>query len=397
MDDSLNDEWDSFVNDEVYYINNHNENNDIPIDPDIPVELAPEPSELYISTRTNIIYLCKLVDGVNEDFIINLEDIFWKINITPYDTEANCIIKKQIQLTSTTRERLAGIIEKYDKTQYIKEYIIKHIDNDEGRIKYKDVRKITVGISKKDIICKSRKEKAAFYNCIVNIVRLKINGAYKEFHVKIFNTGKIEIPGIHTDESRNTLMNFILSTLQPFHTDTLIFKKKIETVLINSNFICGFVINRENLLPILENKYNIHSIFDSCSYPGIKCKFYYNKQTGIVDNKQQVYEHSDPNINPVSFMIFRTGSVIIVGNCDLHVINTIYNFVKNLLKTEYIHIKTNNKVVVKPKIKTTRKKIIKIQTTNDIISSNNEHEHDPEHELEHEPNHEHETEYINEK
>ena len=35
------------------------------------------------------------------------------------------------------------------------------------------------------------------------IIRLLVNDVYKEYHVKIFNTGKVEIPGIRTDD--NTL------------------------------------------------------------------------------------------------------------------------------------------------------------------------------------------------
>ena len=60
-------------------------------------------------------------------------------------------------------------------------------------IKYKDIRKVTIGISKKDIVSYRVKQKGAFYNCFVLILRVHI-GVFKEFHVKIFNTGKIEIP-----------------------------------------------------------------------------------------------------------------------------------------------------------------------------------------------------------
>ena len=30
-------------------------------------------------------------------------------------------------------------------------------------------------------------------------------------------------------------------------------------------------------------------------------------------------------------MIFRTGSVLIVGKCDVHILNNIYDFVKHIL------------------------------------------------------------------
>ena len=31
----------------------------------------------------------------------------------------------------------------------------------------------------------------------------------------------------------------------------------------------------------------------------------------------------------ISFMIFRTGSVLIVGNCDENILNIIYNYLKD--------------------------------------------------------------------
>jgi len=37
-------------------------------------------------------------------------------------------------------------------------------------------------------------------------------------------------------------------------------------------------------------------------------------------------------------MIFRTGSVLIVGKCDENVLLIIYEFLKNLLSTEYTKI-----------------------------------------------------------
>ena len=59
-------------------------------------------------------------------------------------------------------------------------------------------------------------------------------------------------------------------------------------------------------------------------------------------------------------MIFRTGSVLIVGKCDEHILYNIYNFIKKILEDEYLDIVTNNidrESVVKKK-KQVRKKII---------------------------------------
>ena len=161
---------------------------------------------------------------------------------------------------------------------------------------------------------------------------------YKEFHVKVFNTGKLEIPGIQSEASFNTILENVIITLQPFIKDKLAYKPDTnETVLINSNFNCGFFINREALDDILKYKYNIQSIYDPCSYPGIQCKFYYNPDIDIQNGCQisEENKHLYKNVKEVSFMIFRTGSVLIVGRCDENVLLIIYEYLKIILHNEY--------------------------------------------------------------
>ena len=71
----------------------------------------------------------------------------------------------------------------------------------------------------------------------------------------------------------------------------------------------------------------------------------------------------------VSFMIFRTGSVLIVGNCTEKILRFVYDFIKTLLQSEYsiIYAPGNNEQskVKKEKI---RKKIIHV--TNEYYNSN---------------------------
>jgi hypothetical protein len=233
---------------------------------------------------------------------------------------------------------LQFIQDKLKSETYFEEHVITHIDNPSGRIKFKDTRKISIGVSKKDLLSYRCKKKSAFYNCFVLILRLKIDEMYKEFHVKVFNTGKLEIPGIQSEATFNIILENVIITLQPFIKDKLAYKPDTnETVLINSNFNCGFFINREALDDILKYKYNIQSIYDPCSYPGIQCKFYYNPDIDIQNGCQisEENKHLYKNVKEVSFMIFRTGSVLIVGRCDENVLLIIYEYLKIVLHNEY--------------------------------------------------------------
>ena len=297
---------------------------------------TPKPSNIYISTKTKIAYL---------NMPINLKQLFWNIPLIPYAKPCNGVIKKQMKFNSTTLEELLFIQEQLKNETYYEEHIITNINNPTGRIKFKDIRKVSIGISKKDIMSYRCKKKSAFYNCFVLILRLKTNETFKEFHVKVFNTGKLEIPGIQSESIFEQILTQVVDILQPFISEKLNYKENsTETVLINSNFNCGFFINRESLYDILKMKYNIQSIYDPCSYPGIQCKFYYNPDKEI-QNGSQISEENKllyKNIKEVSFMIFRTGSVLIVGKCDESVLLVIYEFVKSMLITEYKQICQKN-------------------------------------------------------
>ena len=322
---------------------------------------APKATNIYISTKTKIAYLNKTID---------LKKIFWDIPIIPYHQASNGIIKKQMKFNSTEKEEVDFIQYKIKDEPYYEENIIIHIDNPTGRIKFKDVRKISIGISKKDILSYRCKKKSAFYNCFVIILRMKVEQTFKEFHVKVFNTGKLEIPGVQSEPIFQVLLEEVIKTLQPYIDDGLGYKPNTnETVLINSNFNCGFFINREILSDLLKFKYKIQAMYDPCSYPGIQCKFYYNPDVSI-QNGCQISEENKKlykNIQEVSFMIFRTGSVLIVGKCDENVLIVIYEFLKIILNNEYNNIRQNlpgdsEKIVsLKDKTKKIRRKTIMIE------------------------------------
>ena len=312
---------------------------------------APKSSDIYISTKTKISYLTNP---------INLKEIFWLIDVIPYAKPINGVVKKQMKFSLENQEELTFMQNKLKDETYVEEHVITHIDNPTGRIKFKDVRKISIGICKKDIMSYRCKKKSAFYNCFVLILRMKIEGIFKEFHVKVFNTGKLEIPGVQSETNFQLILKLVLETLQPFTEGILGYKDNSnETVLINSNFNCGFFINREILYETLKLKYNIQAIYDPCSYPGIQCKFYYNPDIGLQNGCQisEENKHLYINVKEVSFMIFRTGSVLIVGKCDENVLFIIYDFLKEILINEYKNICQQKTFTTSQNIKDKKKKL----------------------------------------
>uniref|UniRef100_A0A6C0JDY8 Uncharacterized protein n=1 Tax=viral metagenome TaxID=1070528 RepID=A0A6C0JDY8_9ZZZZ len=351
---------------------------DISITNVIPKDI-PVCDDLYISTKTKVLFLNQPID---------IQGIFWKIPIIEYGMAKDGVIKKQIKIVSKTPEEFEEYQLKKQNVKYFTENIIKQIDNSSGRrIKFKDERKITIGLSKKDIMNCRGKVKNAFYNCFAIIFRFKFDGLFREIHVKVFNTGKLEIPGVLNQGLLDIVKRMLLETLTPFIEDPIEF---LETdsevnVLINSNFNCGYFINREKLHNILRSdKYRIETAYDPCSYPGVKCKYYFNNdfdfdskvQRGQVlteDRGMKMSELGDNNkYTEVSFMIFRTGSCLIVGNCTERVLKFVFEFIKQILHDEYKNIYVANEdTAIKNKKTKLRKKIINLTSAylKDVVNS----------------------------
>jgi TATA-box binding protein (TBP) (component of TFIID and TFIIIB) len=338
--------------------------------------IVPKCDDLYISTKTKVLFL-------NQEIDIN--GVFWNIPIIEYWKPISGVIKKQMKIVSKTPEEYKEIQERLQTIPYYTENIIKQINNPEARrIKFKDERKITIGLSKKDIINSRGKVKNAFYNCFAMILRFECQETFKEIHVKVFNTGKLEIPGILNAGLLDTVKLMILDVLQSYLPKQIEFidNEDNDNVLINSNFNCGFFINRDKLYAILRSeKYGIETAYEPCSYPGVKCKFYFNNDIGFDEVKQNgkiIIEDRNMKMSElienkkyteVSFMIFRTGSCLIVGNCSEKILRFIYNFIKNILEAEYINIHVENEVqVIKNKNMKLRKKTIFM--TNEYYNEN---------------------------
>jgi len=365
---SIDDEWNTYLK----KIANEEAGILVPVERDLAKEsndcvgIKPERpvcDPLYISTQTKVLFLNQPIDT---------NHVFWKIPVTEYWKPEECVIKKQMKIVSKSKEEFEQYQQKLIGVPYYIENIINQIDNPTAiRIKFKDERKITIGVSKKDIMNCRGKVKHAFYNCFAVIFRFKnvdVFDAFREIHVKIFNTGKLEIPGILNAQILTKVKEMILQYIGPYTPEPLAFKESSthnQNVLINSNFSCGYFINREKLYAILKSQYAIETAFDPCSYPGVKCKFYFNHdhgfdmelQKGHIQQSDKGMKMSEIGINQkyteISFMIFRTGSCLIVGNCDEDVLKFVYEFIKQILYDQYETICVWNEVA-NEKIKKTK-------------------------------------------
>ena len=353
--ENIEDDWLSFLeNTKVGNISlNTDDTHATSIEKETTEQIFPKCSPIYISTKTMISYLNTPIDYLN---------VFWKIPVISYSDSSEGIIKKQIKITNLSPKETENMEKNLETTKkensnliICKDKISSVRNANSGKVKYKDVYKLSVGLSSKDIISHRCKKKGAFYNCFVMIMRIKMDSVFKEIHVKVFNTGKLQIPGVQSEEMLTKILDMVVSVMKPYVSKDLAYKGETsETELINSNFKSNYFINRDKLYNLLKYKYKIHSMFDPCSYPGIQCKFYYNsnysENTGVCQckdkkcNYRNKKDKKDDGCYEISFMIFRTGSVLIVGKCNEDVLRNTYQFIVDLLVNEYDEIHIPNSI-----------------------------------------------------
>lgn len=350
--DDIDTEWNDFL--ENHYLGGAEGGGVLQPSPDLE---APKCSEVYISTKTKIAFLSDPID---------LMTVFWQLPVVAYQERVEGIIKKQMKVSCDNRAAAAALEEKIaiaaQDEAFLQTDVISAVDNPNARrVKFRDIRKINVGLCKKDLISFRKKKKGAFYNCFVVILRIAVATGFKEVHVKVFNTGKLEIPGIQDDSLLLIALDRLVALLNTHCGTGLSYDPAaIETVLINSNFSSNYYIDRSKFYDILKYKYGMHAIYDPCSYPGIQCKFYHNLLKGGQNGRCTCATRCSKKTRgptsclEVSFMIFRTGSILIVGHCDESLIQKVYSFLTRILEDEYHAIATPVPRKVKPKSKGTK-------------------------------------------
>lgn len=362
--------------------------------PDCPVITE---KDLRISTRT---------PKMSMNYSLDINTVFWKVPVIPYWKPMEGVVKKQIKQTIENKEEFTKYeeyktdLQKNNPDIIFREIVSKHVDNEHARTKkYKDVRKISIGVIKRDIINFKKRDKKAFSNCFAIYLRVKVGDSFTEIHVKVFNTGKMEIPGIHDYSIIETKIQPLLRQLfEPIISDSMSEEEKEQhlapdiqfemennleskNVLINSDFNCGFYLDKKMVYrTIRSDKYGIDARMVG-DYPGIKCKFYfktdlpfdYALQTGRLDPED--YAQSKKNLAKstkyivVTFTFFRTGKCLISGSCSEKMVWFVFHFVRKFLHDEYLAIRScYEDPVVKNKNPKLRKKIIKMTQEQYIYS-----------------------------
>lgn len=223
----------------------------------------------------------------------------------------------------------------------------------------KKTQTIYKGFSKKYLINRRKNTKTKRFDNQMTIVYKMIdkNDKISNLNTKIFKNGKIQITGIKYQDQGREIINIIIDIIYKFYesgvNDIIIVKDntqfdikyinennyKIE--LINSDFVVGFNIKRENLYKLISNKYKLGVSYEPCIYPGVKIKFLWNILSGnfndglchcdtpCTNKKGSGYGYM--NCKTITISIFQSGCIIITGAQNIEQIESAYNYIVGIL------------------------------------------------------------------
>lgn len=330
---------------------------------------VPQPSPLHISTASFRLQASAPID-------LNL---FWKIPVIPYSRMASGVVKKEMKIISNGEDEYNQVLALCNQHPEVNIHIVSHKSSikSNGKISITDSRCMEQGLSRKDILMSKRARPKGFINCFILNMRVLLENTFHEFHVKLFNTGQVKVPGAQTPHLFHIVVENLVSLLRVYDPSIDIPMDSKQIVMTNSDFQCNFQINRDEWYRLLVQKYKIKSRYDPCSYyPGVKgslcidqasntilleSNYDYEKYNVVVkkgnkmDEKKKKKKHEEeedeedeeegegeedkqPGILIVHFMVFRTGSVLIVGKCESNLLNLVYETIVQWLQADYPNI-----------------------------------------------------------
>lgn len=158
-----------------------------------PEEVLADITPPVVSTQTKIVILSEPID---------VNDLFWRLPVVPYEEPRAGIIKKQIQICSDSPEQVDAYLQKRAGLDCFFTELVTANDKNSNvnarKTAFTDERIPFVGVVSKDLVSGNSIAKRTFIHSITLNVRAwnAAQDRWNEVHVKTFNTGKFINPGI---------------------------------------------------------------------------------------------------------------------------------------------------------------------------------------------------------
>lgn len=218
---------------------------------------------------------------------------------------------------------------------------------------------------------KRKKKKNCFQNQMtVEIKPDLVDHPTSKVSLKIFKNGSIQMSGIKSIEAVNTVLDKLINELTKIYgiIEDKVIKEisfiedngtisisKFKIDMINSGFLIGFEVNRENLYNyLLKNK--IECKYEPSIHAGVNVKFHPSNNGEATDKK-------------VSIFIFESGNIIITGAKNIFNILEAYSFIKEFIESNKNNVqKSKIYNMLKNNIDNELRNMLKIDDDEDLMS-----------------------------
>lgn len=167
-----------------------------------------------------------------------------------------------------------------------------------------------------DLVLKDFKNQISVYTPLI------YDGVKRNINTKVCVNGTLHITGCKYDNYmiKDAINSIVLVIEKALMLETNIDREKVYSSMsikmINSTFENDFKINQQMLKEILIDKYDILSIFEPKTYSGLKAKYKINEN------------------EKTSFLIFKSGKVIVAGSKSYDSLKVGYDKIKLILEKE---------------------------------------------------------------
>jgi TATA-box binding protein (TBP) (component of TFIID and TFIIIB) len=187
--------------------------------------------------------------------------------------------------------------------------------------------------------------------CFDNQITVLFRDGTNVITAKVFSNGSVQMTGLKTiDVGRrflDHLVDVIRSTGAARHEDDEpLCVRRFAVNLINSDFNAGFHLRRESISDIMQARYGILCVFESCHYQGLKIQFFWNSDngyTGVCQCGKACYGrgsgHGDGECKKITIAVFQSGSIIITGANCMEQIQHAYDFMTAFLTRHVDEVK----------------------------------------------------------
>lgn len=301
--------------------------------------------------------------GIDLDSIKDAEDIL--LSILEKRNDSNLELPPVGELNISVKTACCYINQPYNikKMCFKIEEMLKKYNtfNDDGERKgigsvIKSINYTKADESEEGIIVKNSKANNNFYNSICISVKIRQD---KLINLMIFTNGRITCTGSKNDDDGLVATNLLLDEMKKMPD---IFEEgkvdeaavvNYEVVMINSNFFCGFFVDNHKLYDILirnRDTYKLFCSYDPRVYQGVKIYFMWNSNQTIKNgvcvcqkkrckfSAKKKNGNGDGDCRRISVAVFGTGKVLIAGaKNDIQLYDT-YNFIIELLQSNFKRI-----------------------------------------------------------